>query len=164
VIGPLFAIPRTPSVPKSFCDTGYVREAGPGDQLLNGSWICRAVVSSIVLVLLLVIGFGSGFKVKGSLTAGRWSVPPVAGQTRSDRAKPRRSSSPGTKPLSPRSRTSVLHASFREKVVSSLQGVVSGSGNVLLALLSDWSLSRIRSSESRFSNWPGLNSRSILPR
>src|SRR5208337_1835413 len=36
VIGSLFAVPRTPSVPKSFCDTGYLREADPRDQLVIG--------------------------------------------------------------------------------------------------------------------------------
>ena len=39
VIGSLFAIPRTPSVPKSFCDTGHFREGvledQPGNRVLE---------------------------------------------------------------------------------------------------------------------------------
>jgi len=37
VIGSLFAIPRTPSVPKSLSDTAYVRDGHLEDQ--PGSWI-----------------------------------------------------------------------------------------------------------------------------
>src|SRR5271166_1546299 len=54
VIGSLFAVPRTPSVPKSFCDTGYIREAVPRDQLVIGGSFFG--VSLIVLLLELIFG------------------------------------------------------------------------------------------------------------
>src|SRR6476620_2637118 len=140
-MGSLFAIPRIPSVPKSFCGTGHFREGALEDQPVNG-------MSESIAESSLARWRDRSWSMLLSPTVRR-HVDVLLDQV------PNRGSHDQCHQLRP--------PVLEEQLVHRAQGVVSGSGKGSSSLFSDWSFSRSSSSDKRFSNWPVLNPRSIFP-